>query len=315
VRSRLALGLTLMISALAGCGGVSRQTSGSDGSGPGSVPVPSAVSTQVEHVALVVLENHSKSQVLGNPAMPFFNSLATQHALAANYFGNTHPSIGNYFMLTTGTIVSNDDNFAGIVTGDNIVRALAGAGRTWKAYMESLPGQGYTGGDVYPYAKHHNPFAYMSDVLDSGAEAARIVPLGQLFADLRSGSLPAFSFIIPNKENDAHDCPGNAPVCADSAKLAAADNWLRANIGPLIGSPAFASTVLIITFDEGVDTDLANGGGQVATVLLGARVKTGFQSRTFYQHQSTLRLILDLLKAGDHPGASAGAPSMGEFFQ
>jgi hypothetical protein len=313
MRSKWALGLLLIVLALAGCGSVSRQTSSTDPGGRGNVPVPATVSPP--HVALVVLENHSASQVLGNPAMPYFNSLATQHALAANYFGNTHPSIGNYFMLTTGTIVSNDDNFAGIITGDNIARALNGAGKSWKAYMESLPGQGYVGGDVYPYARHHNPFAYFSDVLDSSAQAARLVPLGQLSADLGSGSLPAFSFIIPNKENDAHDCPGNAPACADSAKLAAADNWLRAHIAPLIASPAFANGVLIITFDEGVDTDLANGGGQVATVLVGAHVKAGFRSTTFYQHQSTLRLILDLLKVGDHPGASAGAPSMGEFFQ
>jgi acid phosphatase len=309
------LTLALVIVVFAGCGGVSRPGSGggSDGSSGANVPVPSTV--HVDHVALVVLENHSKSQVLGNPVMPFFNSLATQHALAANYFANTHPSIGNYFMLTTGTIITNDDNFAGLVPGDNIVRALTGAGKTWKAYMESLPGPGYVGPDVYPYAKHHNPFAYMPDVLDSGAQTARIVPLGQLFADLRSGSLPAFSFIIPNKENDAHDCPGNAPACPDNAKLAAADNWLRANIGPLINSPQFGSTVLIITFDEGVITDSANGGGQVATVLLGAGVKSGFQSTTFYQHQNTLRLILDLLKVGDHPGASDLAATMGEFFQ
>jgi phosphatidylinositol-3-phosphatase len=313
VRSRLGFGLPVIILLLAGCGGVSRQTSSSDPSGGGSVPVPSTV--QPAHVALVVLENHSAAQVLGNPAMPYFNSLASQHALAGNYFANTHPSIGNYFMLTTGTITSNDDNFAGIITGDNVVRALAGAGKSWKAYMESLPGPGYTGGDVYPYAKHHNPLSYLSDVLDSGSEAGRIVPLGQLPADLGSASLPNFLYIIPNKENDAHDCPGNAPVCADAAKLAAADGWLRTHIAPLISSPAFANGVLIITFDEGADADLANGGGQVATVLVGAKVKGGFRSTTFYQHQSTLRLILDLLNVRDHPGASAGAPSMGEFFQ
>src|SRR5262252_9161527 len=141
MRSSLAFGLPVLALVLAACGGVSRQSSSSDPSGGGNVPVPAAV--QPAHVALVVLENLSASQVLGNPAMPYFNSLATQHALAANYFGNTHPSIGNYFMLTTGTIVSNDDNFAGLVPGDNIVRALTGAGKTWKAYMESLPGPGY----------------------------------------------------------------------------------------------------------------------------------------------------------------------------
>ena len=34
---------------------------------------------------------------------------------ATQYFANTHPSIGNYFMLTTGQLVTNDDAFTGTV--------------------------------------------------------------------------------------------------------------------------------------------------------------------------------------------------------
>jgi hypothetical protein len=37
-------------------------------------------------------------------------------------------------------------------------------------------------------------------------------------------------------------------------------------------------------------------------------VKTGFRSSTMYQHQSTLRLVLQLLNISDMPGASAVAP-------
>ncbi len=305
----------LVIIGLAGCGGTASSK------GPTPSPTPPASPTPVpspvpatDHVVMVVLENHSFSQVIGSPFMPYFNSLASQHALAGNYFANTHPSIGNYFMLTTGTIVSNDDNFSGTITADNIVRALTGAGKSWKAYMESMPSTGYTGGDVPPYLKHHNPFAYLSDVLDSSPQAANMVPFTQFAADLGSTSLPSFSFIAPNAENDGHDCPGGAPTCADSDKLAAADAWLRSNIDPLINSPAFSNGVLIITWDEGDQSDVANGGGQVATVLVGPRVKSGFRSTTFFQHQSVLRLIVDLLSVSDHPGASASAPVMNEFF-
>lgn len=307
------LGAVVLTCALFACEtGSNGSTSGSGGGnggvgGGGSLPV-------FGHAVIVLEENHNYDQV-DTASMPYLMSLVPHGGLATQYYANTHPSIGNYFMLTNGTVASNDDNFAGIITGDNIARALTGAGKSWKAYMESVPGQGYLGGDVYPYARHHNPFAYFSDVLDSSAQAAGIVPLGQLFADMGSGSLPSFALIIPNRLNDAHDCPGNAPVCDDSAKLAAADGWLRAHIAPLMASRAFANGVLIITFDEGLETDLSNGGGQVATVLVGASVKARFQSTTFYQHQSTLRLILDLLKVGDHPGASAGAPSMAEFFR
>src|SRR5215471_2747799 len=289
---------------LNGCGGV---TNVAGSSNPGSPPLtPSA-----DHVFVVVDENHSFSQVIGSSSMPYLNSLATQHALATNYFANLHPSIPNYFMLTVGLVETVDDNFSGTVSDNNIVRALTGAGKTWKSYVESLPSQGYTGGDVPPlYLKHHNPFAYLSDVLSSSAQESNLVPFSQLSSDLASGSLPSFGFIVPNPQDDGHDCPGGGSSCPDSAKLAAVDAWLKANIDPLITSPGFGNSVLIITWDEALDTDIANGGGQVATVLVGPHVKTGFRSTTFYQHQSTLRLALDLLKVSSLPNAAASAPMM-----
>jgi phosphatidylinositol-3-phosphatase len=285
---------------------------------PSPTPAPSPTPTTIpaaDHVFLVVLENHAFNQVIGSPFMPYLNSLAAQHSLATNYFANTHPSIGNYFTLTTGNIETNDDAFTGTVSSDSIPRAFASAGKTWKAYMESLTSVGYTGGDVYPYFKHHNPFAYMTDVLGSSAETANLVPFTQISSDLGTGTLPNFAFIAPNAEDDAHDCPTGGSVCLDTDKLAAADNWLKNNIDPLIKSPALANSVFIIVFDESLDVDLVNGGGKVAWVMAGSHVKAGFKSTTLFQHQSTLRLMLDLLRVADHPGNSATAPTMQEFFQ
>jgi hypothetical protein len=281
---------------------------------PSPSPTPATIPA-ADHVFLIVLENHAFSQVIGSPFMPYLNSLAAQHSLATNYFANTHPSIGNYFMLTTGNIETNNDAFTGTVSSDSIPRAFAAAGKTWKAYMESLPSAGYTGGDVYPYFKHHNPFAYMTDVLGSSSELANLVPFTQLSSDLGTGAVPNFAFIAPNAEDDAHDCPTGAPACLDSDKLTAADNWLKNNIDPLIKSPALANSVFIIVFDESLDVDLINGGGKVAWAMAGSHVKSAFKSTTLYQHQSTLRLVLDLLRVTDHPGNSATAPTMQEFFQ
>lgn len=296
----------LLLLVLIGCGGASHGFAGGS-----SANVPA-----VDHVFLVVLENHSFSTVIGSPSMPYFNSLATQHSLATNYFANVHSSLPNYFMLTVGLPETFDDSFSETVNDDNIVRALTASSKTWKAYIESLPSVGYTGGDVAPlYLKQHNPFAFLSDVAGSGMQMANLVPFNQLSADLSTGSLPSFGFILPNPEDDAHTCPGAAAFCADSDMLAAADTWLKNNIDPLIHSPAFGNSVLIITWDEGAQTDLTNGGGQVATVLVGSHVKTGFKSTTFYQHQSTLRVILDLLRVSDLPNAAASATTMGEFFQ
>jgi hypothetical protein len=152
-------------------------------------------------------------------------------------------------------------------------------------------------------------------VLGSSAETANLVPFTQISSDLSAGTLPNFGFIAPNAEHDAHDCPTGGSVCLDSDKLTAADNWLKSNIDPLLKSPALANSVFIIVFDESLDVDLVNGGGKVAWVMTGTHVKAGFKSTTFYQHQSTLRLVLDLLRVADHPGNSATAMTMGEFFQ
>ena len=313
-----------MVLILTGCGSVGSSSTTASASTPGASPTPTPAASPTptptaipaaDHVFVVVLENHAFNQVIGSPFMPYLNSLANGHSLATNYFANTHSSIGNYFMLTTGNIETNNDAFTGTVSSDNIPRAFAATGKTWKAYMESLPSVGYTGGDVYPYFKHHDPFAYMTDVLGSSAETANLVPFTQLSSDLGAGTLPNFAFIAPNAEDDAHDCPTGGSLCLDSDKLTAADNWLKNNLDPLIKSPALANSVFVIVFDESLDVDVVNGGGKVAMVMAGSHVKAGFKSTTFYQHQSTLRLVTDLLRVSDHPGNSATAPTMQEFFQ
>src|SRR5437868_4864139 len=130
---------------------------------------------QSAHVVVVVEENHSYSQVIGNSSMPYLNSLANKYGLAVNYYGNTHPSIGNYFMLSTGKMITNDDRYTGTVTSNNLVRVALTSGVTWKSYAESLPWVGYTGGDRYPYSRHHNPFTYISEVVNSSSEKYNLV--------------------------------------------------------------------------------------------------------------------------------------------
>ena len=269
------------------------------GSGNRGTPPPLS-----SRVFLVVEENHSFSDVIGNSAMPYLNSLASQHSLGTQYFANAHPSLPNYFMLTVGRPETNNNEFTGTVSDDNLVRELVKANKTWRSYAESLPSTGYTGGDVYPYFKHHDPFVYLSDVIGT-SQASNVVPFSQFSSDLGSDSLPDLSFIIPNVLDDAHD-----------GTLAAADQWLKTNIDPLVKSNAFQSGgVLIIVFDEGDISDLDHGGGLVPFVIVGPKVKSGYRSSTFYQHQATLRLLLSTLGINSFPGAADSARNMGEFFK
>jgi hypothetical protein len=270
----------------------------------------------MSRVFVVVEENHSFQSVIGSPDMPYLNGLVPQGALAMQYFANAHPSLPNYLVLTAGQTIANDDSFSGVVTQDNVVRELTAAGKSWKSYAENLPSVGYTGPNVAGYAREHNPFSFLSDVLNDSSQSANLVPFSQFSADLASDHVPDYAFIVPDLQDDAHDCPGGVANCADSQKLAAADEWLKTNIGPVLTSPAFTQDgLLIILFDESSGGDMAHGGGHVPMLILSPKAKAGFQSSTFYQHQSTLRLTLEALGIQNWPGMAASAPGMGEFFK
>jgi phosphatidylinositol-3-phosphatase len=271
---------------------------------------------QIGHVFLVVEENHGYSAVIGSSSMPWLNSMAGQFGLATNYFANSHPSIGNYFMLTTGQLVTTDDSFTGTVDVDNLGRELITAGKTWKSYAESLPSVGYTGGDSYPYLERHNPFSYFSDVRNSSAQRQNLVPFTQFAADLANNQLPIFSYIVADAEHDAHDCPSGGQSCSDSLKLSTADAWLKNNLGPLLSSALFQKDgLLVIVFDEAATSDSSHGGGHVAMLMVGPAVKPTYQPSTFYQHQNTLHLLINTTGAAAAPGSSAKTSDMSEFLR
>src|SRR5258708_8350948 len=107
------------------------------GTGVSSTPPPTAL---FGHVAIVVEENTNYSSVTSS-SMPYLSGLMSQYGLATQHYANTHPSIGNYFMLTTGQILTNDDaqtptSFP--VSVDNAVPELVAAGQTCEAYAVSL---------------------------------------------------------------------------------------------------------------------------------------------------------------------------------
>lgn len=65
---------------------------------PGGVP-------HLDHVFLIVMENHGYQQVIGNPNEPYLNSLTSSGKvnLATNYFAVGHPSLTNYLEIVGGS--------------------------------------------------------------------------------------------------------------------------------------------------------------------------------------------------------------------
>jgi phosphatidylinositol-3-phosphatase len=293
-----------------GGGGGSGSGGGSGGSGGGSSGI-----VKVQHVAIVVLENCNYSDIVGSANAPYINSLIAQGGVATQYYANVHPSIGNYFIMTTGEAYSTDDNFDGAVPVDNVVREFQAASKSWKVYAQSLPQQGYLGGDVYPYLRRHNPISYFSDVQPPSQLNMNIVNFSQLAIDLPAGQLPAYSFIVPDAEHDAHDCPGGGSDCDVGTRVAAADAWLSANLPQLLTNSQFQqSGLLVLTTDESRN-DNNHGGGRVATVLVGTGVKVGYQGTVLYDHRSLLGLSMKALGLTTIPNGAGNAPQMTEFFQ
>jgi len=294
---------------------------------PANAQVP-----RVDHVVIVVEENQDFSCVIGNRVMPFLNGLATKYGVATSYYANAHPSISDYFVLTTGQAIYKGrfgDLRTEQVNVDNVIRQLKQNGKTWRAYVEGVPGPGYMGGNIgsTAYVKRHNPLAYFANDISAG-ERANLAPFAQFSQDLAQNRLANYTFIVPNLFDDGHDVKGangrsqGLARCGDANALKQSDDWLKDILSPLLASKTFAdSGLLVITYDESCLDDTSDGaghegGGRVATILVSSKVKPAYRSIVLFHHESTLRLSLEALGLDENhwPGGARNAPSMAEFF-
>lgn len=74
-------------------------------------PVPGGI-PRLDHVFVVMMENHGYSEVVGNPNLPFTNNLMGLANSATNYFAIAHPSLTNYLEIVGGSNfgVHSDNN-------------------------------------------------------------------------------------------------------------------------------------------------------------------------------------------------------------
>lgn len=222
--------------------------------GPGraaTVPRP-------QRVAVLVLENRSYEQVIGNPAAPFLNRLARRYALATNYFAIGHRSLPNYIALTGGATSGINDNCTRCDTEQsNLLNQLDSANVSWRAYFEGL---------------------------EQGRARQRVVDFGPLRRDIARRQLPRFSWIAPDVFHDGHD-----------GTLRAADRYAARLVRRLVRALG-PRGVLYVVWDEGPNSDLRGvdgspGGGRVALIAAGggARRHTRFGPQA--NHCALLRTI------------------------
>ena len=274
----------------------------------GTLASPMAAQTfpQYDHVFLIIMENEGYSGIIGNQYAPMLNALANDYGIATNYSGVGDPSEPNYVAMLGGdTFGISDDNpywFPGhTVSASNLLSEMESAGKTWRGYFQNMPYPGYPG-YCYPdkcngipdadtqYVSKHNGIVNFAN-LQPQSELGRMYPVTQLSVDLAAGTVPNFSYIVPDECHDTHGAP---PWCLDSGSLSSLQtSWLIAQgdayVGQLVNQITSSSTwtkgntAIVITFDEG---NTANSN--VATIVVTNHGPRGITDKTSYNHYSLL---------------------------
>jgi len=90
-----------------------------------------------KHVYIVAEENHSYQHLLGSANMPYLNGLINQNGLATQFYANQHSSLPDYFWVTAGQPITEDNETTLTFDVDNIVRRVMQQGLSYKAYAQS----------------------------------------------------------------------------------------------------------------------------------------------------------------------------------
>jgi len=325
---RLAGALVLASAALAATPGISSANEGHK-----TIP-------HYQHIVEIMMENTMASQILGNTNAPQINTLANEYGLATNYFGVTHPSEPNYMANIAGdyfgvqddnqfyctpALAITDPTYCSGTTVNHTVNALSIADQltakhmTWKGYFQGLPavpssGVIKTGPNAngpytfkYPsnsnalYASKHNPFINFTGTQDA---LANMVSDSQLTTDLTNGTLPNFSYVVPDQCHDMHgtgSCPASNTSIPSPALVANGDSYVGSTVNQIMSSKEWrhGNNAIVVTWDEDDFSDSGQpgtgccgtsvGGGHVVTIVITNHHERPIKDATTYNHYSLLK--------------------------
>jgi hypothetical protein len=258
----------------------------------GNMPTPNKV-------VVLILENHSYSQVVGSSAAPYINGLINDSmtALFTQSYGLTHPSQPNYIQLFSGSAQGSTTNNipAGVpFSTPNLQSELVAAGKTFMAYSQGLPSTGYTGEASGAYARKHAPWVNWQGSLVNGFPPSSHVAFSAFPTNFNN--LATVSFVVPDQNNDMHSG-------TDPQRITQCDTWVQNNLNNYIQWARNNNSLFILTFDE--DDDLS--GNRITTFFFGPMVYKGSYS-THIDHYNVLRTIEDLYGLTHAANAATAAP-------
>jgi hypothetical protein len=211
-----------------------------------------------------------------HPSLPNYVSMIT-----GNWIGTDEVATGHSYPPGSTVGISDDDSPSVAidypsppanlsihrwrVNLPSLAGQLVKAGKDWRAYLQNIPESGthlanWPGDNntAKLYAVKHNPFPYIAEIQDSAAQFAKQFPIEQLFSDLGSGNVPAFSYIVPDQCRDMHGIGNVLAPCGgvndtDDIDVKRGDDETGWLVNGILGSRGWQSgrNALFIVFDEG----------------------------------------------------------------
>lgn len=255
------------------------------------VPANAQTLPHPDHIVIVIEENKAFTQIVGNLAAPYINTLSLRGTLFMQSYGVSHPSQPNYLALFSGsTHAIGNDACPLTLSGENLAGALAEKGKSFVSYAETMPQAGFDGCRYGAYMRKHNPVTNWKDL------TALAQPFNSFPQDYTQ--LPTVAFVIPDQSNDMHD-----------GSIEQGDAWLAKNIEPYAQWAMTHSSLLIVTWDE----DNGSANNRIATMFIGPMVKPG-SSVQFINHYNVLRTVEEMLGLA-YVGDSAKAEAVAGVWQ
>jgi acid phosphatase len=252
----------------------------------GAIPQPA-------HVVIVVEENRSQTNIIGNKSAPFINALAANGAMMAQSFAETHPSEPNYLALFAGSTLGVTEDVCPVNGGavPNLASEMLAAGYTFVGFAEGLPAVGSTVCSAGKYARKHVPWANFTNVPPADSLPFSAFPMGDY------ANLPTVSFVIPNNDDNMHD-----------GSIGQGDAWLNRQLSGYANWAVANNSLLIVTWDE----DDNASRNQIPTVIYGAHVQPGTYNEqiSHYNVLSTCEQMYGLPKTGN----AANAPAIADIW-
>ena len=200
-------------------------------------------------------------------------------------------------------------------TNPTIGDRLSDKGVSWKWYSggwdDALAGHA---DPLFQY--HHQPFAFYANYADgTAAKAAHLQDEKNFFSDLKTGGLPAVTFIKPLGPDNEH--PGYT-------SLARGQQHVADIVQAVQNSPYWKNSVIIVTYDEHGGRwdhvappiiDRWGPGVRVPAIIISPFAKRGFVDHTQNETVSILKLIEERFGLDPLSSRDANANDLLEAFE